>query len=92
MLVRTVGEEVVVTATFRDAANQPMAVTGVAIKARAPGGAVTSGTVQAGSGTGQYLAEFALTEAGSWRAYAECSGPSPSVTPTVLFRAVAKSF
>lgn len=92
MLVVTVGEVVVVSTAFKDAANQPIAATGVAIKAKAPSGTVTAGTVAAGTGTGVFTAQFTASEPGSWSAYGECTGPSVSVSPSIRFRAVAKSF
>ena len=92
MLVRYVGEAVVVRTVFLGDADQPVAAIGVAIKARTPSGTVMPGAVLADGGTGKFKAEFTLTEPGVWQAQGECSGPSPSITPLVYVTAVARPF
>lgn len=92
MLVVFVGEAVLARAGFLGADGQPVAATGVAMKARSPGGAVSALAHEPDGATGRFRASVTATEPGTWQVYGECSGPSPSVTPAKFFRAVAKPF
>lgn len=73
-----IGETVRVRVDFTDDAGLPMAVTGVEIQARGPGGIRLTGSVNALSDTGAFYADFPLTIAGTWYFRAECDGPTQS--------------
>ena len=93
MLEITVGEAVLATIEFLGENGQPLAATGVRALARSPGGQVRELTVEPdGAGTGRFKSSFVADEVGVWRSYAECAGPTPSVTPPRYARAVPKPF
>lgn len=69
------GVSAIVFVTFKSANGQPMAATGVTIRARRPNGTEVVGTVVPGAGTGLFEAQFVCDLPGVWLAKAECTGP-----------------
>jgi hypothetical protein len=76
--VYTIGQQVRLTATFRNTADAVTDPTGVVLKYRAPGGTVTTKTYGVDaivkSGIGVYYFDLVLSTAGEWWYHWEGSG------------------
>ncbi len=73
------GEAVLIRVAFTLPDGQPMAATGVTIKARRPDGTVVDCAVAPGNGPGRFEARVVADVPGAWRTIAECSGPEPAI-------------
>ena len=64
---------------FFDRANEPMAATGVALRALSPSGVAASVTPTPGTGVGVFVAEFLPDAPGIWLLRAHCDGPQRAI-------------
>lgn len=69
------GSTAIVRVFFTDRDKQPLAATGVSIRARRPDGSEVTGMVAPGTSTGRFFTRFVCDMPGVWLAKGECTGP-----------------
>ena len=79
-----VGEAIEASALFKSPAGAALVVTGVAIRAKVPGGEIRTYGSSAGDAPGEWVATIPLDTPGRWFISAECGAPTPAVSEVAI--------